>query len=177
MVEHQALGGVNLGYHSGPAADDSAAQLALLAEMVDMFRLAGVDSSPMPSLAQARWMKLVWNVPFNGLSALLDAGTEALLANEDSRAEIRAIMQEVCTAAQALGCPLPEDFPEKLLSGTARMPNYLPSMYHDRHQGRSMELEAIYAAPIAAAAAVGVQMPRTQSLHHLLRFLERRPGD
>jgi 2-dehydropantoate 2-reductase len=177
VVEHQALGGVNLGYHSGPADGDAQAQLALLNEMVEMFRQAGVDSSPMPSLAQARWMKLVWNVPFNGLSALLDAGTEALLGNDDSRAEIKAIMQEVCAAAQALGCSLPEDFPEKLLMGTARMPDYLPSMYHDRFQRRPMELEAIYAAPLAAAAEVGVQMPRTQTLYHLLRFLEQRAAE
>ena len=155
MVEHQALGGVNLGYHSGPAGHDPQAQQVLLGEMVEMFRRAGVDSSPMPSPAQARWMKLVWNVPFNGLSALLDAGTESLLASDDTRAQIKAIMQEVCAAAQALGCALPEDFPEKLLMGTARMPDYLPSMYHDRLHNRPMELEAIYAAPLAAAAQAG----------------------
>ncbi|WP_313479656.1 putative 2-dehydropantoate 2-reductase [Stutzerimonas kunmingensis] len=176
VVEHQALGGVNLGYHSGPAGGDEQAQLALLNAMVEMFRQAGVDSSPMPSLAQARWMKLVWNVPFNGLSALLDAGTESLLSSDHARAQVKAIMQEVCTAAHALGCSLPEDFPEKLLMGTARMPDYLPSMYHDRFQNRPMELEAIYAAPLAAAAQIGVSMPRTEMLYHLLRFLEQRTG-
>ena len=176
VVEHQALGGVNLGYHSGPATLDPQAQQALLGEMAEMLRQAGVDSSPMPSLAQARWMKLVWNVPFNGLSALLDAGTESLLASDDTRAQIKTIMQEVCTAAQALGCSLPEDFPEKLLMGTARMPDYLPSMYHDRFQNRPMELEAIYAAPLAAAAQRGVSMPCTEMLYRLLRFLEQRNG-
>ncbi|EWC40131.1 putative 2-dehydropantoate 2-reductase [Stutzerimonas stutzeri] len=174
VVEHQALGGVSLGYHSGPVQDDSHAQLALLNEMVEMFRCANVDSSAMPSLAQARWMKLVWNVPFNGLSALLDAGTEALLGSDDTREQIKAIMQEVCAAAHALGHILPEDFPDKLLMGTARMPDYLPSMYHDRFQRRPMELQAIYAAPLAAAAAAGVCMPRTALLHDLLRFLDRR---
>ncbi|WP_312955186.1 putative 2-dehydropantoate 2-reductase [Pseudomonas songnenensis] len=174
VVEHQALGGVNLGYHSGPADDDAQAQLALLNEMVEMFRQAGVDSSAMPSLAQARWMKLVWNVPFNGLSALLDAGTEALLGNEDSRSQVKAIMQEVCATAQALGHAIPEDFAEKLLIGTARMPDYLPSMYHDRSQCRPMELDAIYAAPLDAAARVGVAMPKTELLYRTLRFLETR---
>jgi 2-dehydropantoate 2-reductase len=174
VVEHQALGGVNLGYHSGPADDDAQAQLALLNEMVEMFRQAGVDSSAMPSLAQARWMKLVWNVPFNGLSALLDAGTEALLGNEDSRSQVKAIMQEVCATAQALGHAIPEDFAEKLLIGTARMPDYLPSMYHDRFQCRPMELDAIYTAPLDAAARVGVAMPKTELLYRTLRFLETR---
>jgi len=172
VVEHQALGGVNLGYHSGPAGAEEQAQLAVLNEMAEMFRQAGVDSAPMPSLAQARWMKLVWNVPFNGLSALLNAGTEALLGDSHARVQIKAIMQEVCAAARALGCSLPEDFPEKLLMGTARMPDYLPSMYHDRIQCRPMELEAIYEAPLAAAAQAGVSMPRTEMLYHMLRFVE-----
>jgi len=38
VVEHQALGGVNLGYHSGPAGHDPQAQQVLLGEMVEMFR-------------------------------------------------------------------------------------------------------------------------------------------
>ncbi|EXF47212.1 2-dehydropantoate 2-reductase [Pseudomonas sp. BAY1663] len=172
VVEHQALGGVNLGYHSGPADDE--ARAALLNQIVEMFRKAGVDSSAMPSLEQARWLKLVWNVPFNGLSALLDAGTEALIGNADSREQIKAIMQEVCDAARARGLSLPEGLPEKLLLGTARMADYLPSMYHDHVHGRPMELDAIYAAPLAAAAEVGVAMPRTELLYHALRFVEAR---
>ena len=63
-----------------------------------------------------------------------------------------------------------------LEEGTARMPDYLPSMYHDRCQNRPMELEAIYAAPLAAAAQQGVSMPCTEMLYRLLRFLEQRNG-
>ena len=173
VVEHQALGAVNIGYHSGPAGA-APGQSALLEEIVGMFRSAGVDCSPLPSLEQARWLKLVWNVPFNGFSALLDAGTEALLGNPDTREQIRAVMLEVCEAAQACGHALPEGLADKLLAGTQRMPDYRPSMYHDRMQKRPMELEAIYAAPLAVAAERGVAMPRSQLLHGALRFLEAR---
>ncbi|WP_313025942.1 putative 2-dehydropantoate 2-reductase [Pseudomonas lopnurensis] len=173
VVEHQALGGVSLGYHSGPAQGETQ-RLALVNEAVEMFAKAGVDSSAMPSLERARWLKLVWNVPFNGLSALLQAGTEALIADADSRGQIKAIMQEVYAAAQARGHSLPEELPEKLLLGTARMPDYLPSMYHDHAHGRPMELDAIYAAPLEAAAREGVAMPRTELLYRALRFVEGR---
>ncbi len=173
VVEHQALGGVNLGYHSGPAASGQEQQ-AVLEEGVSMFRAAGVDSSAATHLAQARWQKLVWNMPYNGLSVLLDAGTAPMMANPDSRALIRAIMQEACGAAAACGYPLPEVLVDRMLASTDHMPNYLPSMYHDHACGRPMELDAIYAAPLAAAARAGYAMPRTEALYQSLRFIEAR---
>lgn len=172
VVEHQALGGVNLGYHSGPASD--AEQQRLVEEGVAMFRAAGVDSNPAANLAQARWQKLVWNLPYNGLSVLLDAGTAPLMANPDSRALVRSIMLEACGAAAACGQPLPDALVDRMMMFTDQMPNYLPSMYHDHAQGRPMELDAIYAAPLAAAANVGVTMPKTEALYQALCFLSAR---
>lgn len=174
VVEHQALGGINLGYHSGPATDLE--QKALVEEGAAMFRKAGVDSSAAPNLAQARWQKLVWNMPYNGLSVLLNAGTSRLMGNPDSRALVKAIMEEACGAAAACGHPLPEVLVERMLMATDHMPDYLPSMYHDHKERRPMELDAIYAAPLAAAEQVRFAMPRVESLYRALRFLDAESG-
>ena len=174
VIEHQSLGAINLGYHSGPAISADERQ-GLLETGVALFKQAGLDSTAMAELEQARWQKLVWNVPYNGLSVLLDSHTTDLMRNPDSRALIEAIMQEVVDAATACGHSLPPGFAGKLLAATDRMPDYLPSMYHDFALGRPMELHAIYAAPLAAAAKAGCAMPRTQMLYQALRFLEQRP--
>jgi len=170
IVVHQALGAVNLGYHTGPA--DAEQRQRIVDEGVALFRAAGIDSTGMPSLAQARWMKLVWNAAFNGLSVLLDADTRTLLRNDDSRELVRLVMQEVEGAAQACGYTLPPAITEKMLQGTAAMPDYLPSMYHDHRAHRPMELEAIYAVPLAQAAQAGYAMPRTEVLYRALCFLD-----
>lgn len=91
-IRHQALGAVNLGYHSGPAGDGGA---ALVEKGARLFRAAGIDSQAMANLEQARWQKLVWNVPYNGLSVLLQASTTPLMADPDSRALVQALMAEV----------------------------------------------------------------------------------
>ncbi|MNG37974.1 2-dehydropantoate 2-reductase [compost metagenome] len=52
------------------------------------------------------------------------------------------------------------------------MPDYLPSMYHDFAQHRPAELPALYAAPLAAADVVGVEMPRVRMLYQALSFLQ-----
>ena len=174
VVEHQALGSVNLGYHSGPANDAESRQ-QILEQGSALFQAAGLDSTAMAELNQARWQKLVWNVPYNGLAVLLNTGTSALMGNPDSRALIAAIMQEVIDGAGACGHPLPPGLADKLLVATDRMPDYLPSMYHDFALHRPLELHAIYTAPLQAAAQAGCAMPRTEALYQTLRFIEQRP--
>ncbi len=110
LIRHQALGAVNL-----------------VTEGAGLFQAAGIDSQAMPDLAQARWQKLVWNVPYNGLSVLLGASTTPLMADSNSRALIQALMAEVVQGAAACGHVLPEGYAEHLFQVTERMPDYWPS--------------------------------------------------
>ena len=55
VVEHQALGRVNLGYHSGTAANDEAQQQAIVDAGAALFHQAGIESQAMANVHQARW--------------------------------------------------------------------------------------------------------------------------
>jgi len=170
VIRHQALGAVNLGYHSGPAEEGGAAIVEAGAEL---FRAAGIDSQAMANLGQARWQKLVWNVPYNGLSVLLGASTTPLMADAASRELIQALMAEVVQGAAACGHELPAGYAEHLFRMTEQMPDYWPSMYHDHAQQRPLELQAIYAEPLARARAAGCSLPRMHMLHQALAFIDR----
>ena len=170
VIRHQALGAVNLGYHSGPADDGGA---AIVDEGVALFRAAGVDSQAMGNLGQARWQKLVWNVPYNGLSVLLGASTTPLMADSDTRELIQALMAEVVQGAAACGHELPEGYADHLFRVTEQMPDYWPSMFHDHAGQRPLELQAIYAEPLARARAAGCSLPRMQMLYQALAFIDR----
>ncbi|OOV96199.1 2-dehydropantoate 2-reductase [Pseudomonas sp. MF4836] len=172
VIEHQALGAVNLGYHSGPAADAAARQV-IVEEGSALFREAGLNSQAMPDLGQARWQKLVWNVPYNGLSVLLKASTAPLMADDASRQLIQALMAEVVRGAEACGHSVPTGYAEHLFKVTEKMPDYWPSMYHDYLHKRPLELAAIYAAPLAAAKAAGCELPRIEALYQALSFIDR----
>ncbi|MGE8060004.1 putative 2-dehydropantoate 2-reductase [Pseudomonas sp. NPDC089547] len=169
VIRHQALGAVNLGYHSGPASDGGA---EVVREGAGLFEAAGIDSQAMPNLELARWQKLVWNVPYNGLSVLLAASTTPLMANSHSRDLIQALMAEVVQGAAACGHVLPEGYAEHLFQVTERMPDYWPSMYHDYALMRPLELQAIYAEPLARARAAGLHLPRMEMLYQALGFLD-----
>jgi 2-dehydropantoate 2-reductase len=170
VIRHQALGAVNLGYHSGPAEAGGAQIVEAGAEL---FRAAGIDSQAMANLGEARWQKLVWNVPYNGLSVLLGASTAPLMADADSRELIQVLMAEVVQGAAACGHELPAGYAEHLFRMTEQMPDYWPSMYHDHAQQRPLELQAIYAEPLARAQAAGCSLPRMQMLHQALAFIDR----
>ncbi len=167
VVAHQAYGGINLGYHSGSASMEQGQQIA--EQGAQMFVQAGEDSQA-TGLLRARWQKLVWNVPYNGLSVLLDTTTGAMMQHASSRLLIEQLMQEVVAAASACGQQLPDNIVAAMLKNTERMPDYHPSMYHDFAHGRELELQAIYRAPLAAASAAGCAMPRVQMLLQALEF-------
>lgn len=173
VITHQALGAVNVGYHSGPAHDE-ATRMAIVEEGAGLFRSAGIDSQAMPNLHQARWQKLVWNIPYNGLSVLLGASTAPLMADADSRALIQALMAEVVQGAKACGHDIAPGYADFLFSMTEKMPDYWPSMHHDLLHKRPLELEAIYARPLAAAKAAGFELPRIEALYRALVFIDRR---
>jgi 2-dehydropantoate 2-reductase len=180
VIEHQALGRVNIGYHSGPALTeeqaDAQARQAIVEEGAGLFRKAGIDSQAMANLQQARWQKLVWNVPYNGLSVLLGASTTPLMADASSRQLIQALMAEVVQGALACGHDMPPGYAEHLFNVTEKMPDYWPSMYHDYLHKRPLELSAIYARPLAAAKATGCELPKIEALYQALSFVDRRNG-
>ncbi|MBS7415024.1 putative 2-dehydropantoate 2-reductase [Pseudomonas syringae] len=172
VVAHEAFGAVSIGYHSGPA-EDEASRMAVVEACAALFRTAGIDAPVMANLQQARWQKLVWNVPYNGLSALLQTSTGRLMADPDSQALIRSLMDEVVQGAEACGHALPPGFAQHLFTVTESMPDYRPSMYHDLAERRPLELDAIYARPLAAALAAGFDMPRVRALYQALAFIDR----
>jgi 2-dehydropantoate 2-reductase len=170
-VVHQAFGRVNLGYHSGPVRTDEARQL-IVEQGAGLFHAAGLESEAMANLAQARWQKLVWNIPYNGLSTLLRATTTPLMGDPQTRELIQALMAEVVQGAQACGHELPAGYAQSLFAMTQTMPDYRPSMYLDYQERRPLELQAIYAEPLAAALQAGCDMVRVRMLHQALTFLD-----
>lgn len=170
VVVHQDNGMIDLAYHSGGA--DAETQQQIIAEGAAMFRAAGLRAREQANLDSARWQKLVWNAPFNGVAVVLNAGTHTLLANPASRQLVRDLMQEVVEAAQACGHQMPDALADKLLKGTQLIPDYLPSMHQDWQHKRPMELDNLYGEALRRAADAGYSMPRTQALLNMLQFIQ-----
>lgn len=163
-VHHLSAGRIVLGEYQ--ACDPNRLQA-----LVAMFTRAGVDCTATADLKRTRWEKLVWNIPFNGLSALLLQPVNRLLEPGPCRALVRQLMLEVIAGAnvQDLQQPIPEAFAEAMLVFTDRMGEYRPSMQIDREEGRPLEIASIFEVALAEAQTRGVTMARIEMLATLLR--------
>ena len=141
-----------------------------LDRLAEMFCKSGVDCRTTDDLKRARWEKLVWNIPFNGLSALLQQSVDRLLAVSSTRRLIREIMLEVIRAGngQGLNSDIPEKFADSMIEFTDNMGVYKPSMQIDREEGRELEIGSIFRIPLRFGAEKGNAMPRTEMLATLL---------
>ncbi|MEM0927480.1 MAG: putative 2-dehydropantoate 2-reductase [Planctomycetota bacterium] len=134
---------------------------------------AGIDAEMSSDLNRVRWRKLMWNIPFNGLSVALDASTDKMIADADSVELVRDIITEVHAAGVACGADIGTEWIEKTIEHTRTMVPYDSSMRLDFLAGRTMELDSIFGVPLQRAAAAGVEMPKTQMLLQVLRFMEK----
>lgn len=138
------------------------------------FEHAGVATRRAEDLVQARWQKLVWNVPFNGLSVALDAMTDELLRDEHARRLVKELMSEVVAGASAWGKTIDSTFVDRLIEDTERMRPYATSMKLDYDAHRPLEIEAIFAAPLRAASEKGRRLACMEMLTRQLQFLDSR---
>ena len=162
-INHTAAGRIIIGEHQ--VIDQS--RLDLLA---GCFRSAGIDCKTTGDLKRARWEKLVWNIPYNGLCALLQQSVDLLMQTQATRHLVRDLMVEVIAAANAqdLTKVITEGYADSMLEFTDGMGIYKPSMQIDREEGRELEIQAIFRIPLEYGLKRNIKMPQVEMLATLL---------
>lgn len=168
QIQHKAYGRLAMGNFPDGVKPGSE-QLAAL------FRAGGIEIQLTDNVVRERWLKCVWNTPFNPLSVLANgADTLTMLDTPGGEALVRAMMAEVIAAARADGHDLPE---EKLIEGnigsTRKMPPYKNSMALDYLNDRPIELDAILGNVVAIAHRHGVPVPRLETMLAALRMRQQ----
>jgi len=165
-VHHLDYGPVTIGHML-----DDGRQAEAVAEI---FRRAGIETHVSDCLKQARWEKLLWNVPFNTLSVTAGGvNTKQILADPGLRQLSRLLMEEVMAAAAADGAPLPDDAAERMIRRTEKMTPYRTSMLYDFQNRRPLETRYILGEPIRRAEAAGLAVPYMKAQYWLACFLDR----
>lgn len=164
VIDHLDLSGLNVGNYNAPQETID----RMIAEMVS----ADIDARNVDYL-EARWRKLLWNMPFNGLSVALHTDTDALVRNAATRRLLRAMTQEVIEAAHAVGVEgLTDRDADAMIEMTTKMRPYKPSMRLDWDYHRPMEVYYLYTRPIEEARRAGLDMPLHRMLEAELKFME-----
>jgi 2-dehydropantoate 2-reductase len=191
LIHHSAYGLVVLGEHLRPPGPRVEALRRLFAD-------ARVPAQVTADLEQARWEKLIWNIPFNGLGVAGVAGydavvrgrvgpgrpsgpcltTDLLLGDPRWESLVRELMHEVIAAARARGFPVRPELADGNVERTRTMAAYKASTLVDFENHRPLELDRIFLEPLRQAREAGVATPRLAALCAVLRQLdERNPAD
>jgi len=171
-IRHLDYGAVTVGEHTDDprGAGITPAVDAIASDLED----AGLPTARIENLVTGRWRKLVWNIPYNGLSVVLDAGTDEIMRDPATRQLVEDLMIEVLAAAEACGHRIENDFIDYMMRTTDKMTPYKTSMKLDYEGGRPLEIDTIYGAPIESARLAGFDMVRTAALYAQLQFLDAR---
>jgi 2-dehydropantoate 2-reductase len=157
-------GTVTFGEPDGPPGARVEALCALMER-------AKITAKTAPDFQLALWRKLVWNVPFNGLTVVADEPTDRILDNPQMAALARGLMKEVQAGAAALGLTIEDTFLDRQFLYTRSLGAYRPSSLIDYRAGRPLEVEGIWGEPLRRAEAAGVRAPCLALLYAQLRAL------
>ena len=165
VVRHIAQGTISCGEFTGlplPRTHDVAL----------MFKGAGIPFIVAESLIEQRWKKLVWNIPFNGIS-ISEGGvdTSVILNDESLLFLVEALMREVIQVANKLGYNLSDSLIDHNIKETESMGPYRPSSMIDFMEGRPVEVEAIWGNPVRVGRSVGVEIPNMEALYDSIKSL------
>jgi 2-dehydropantoate 2-reductase len=167
IVHHTDYGRLRIG--SWPKDDDRSKALLIR----DIFIKGGVNCEISDDIVRTRWEKLIWNIPFNPLSAITGADTAVILGRDSSLKLVRNIMLEVKSIAEKEGYKIAPGLIDKYLADTLQMRPYKTSMLMDMENGRPIERDALLGAVLETAKAHNIRAPYTEILNEILAMIQK----
>ena len=174
VIHHLKYGRLSIGHLEDETAEN--------ARLADLLRGANLDVVVAPNLRWARWDKLCWNIPFNGLSVAAGGiGTEAITGDPVLRGTAERAMREVVDLGNADLAAVssadrldPEEVVARMFSLTDTMGDYHTSMVLDYALGRPLEVETILGEPSRRASSLGVSTPTIDTMYALVHAADLR---
>lgn len=126
---------------------------------------AGIDIKISQNIAKDIWQKFLMLSPLAGATCFYRSAVGGIMADDEKRAFLKALMAETVAVAEAAGIPLAADALEQGMARLAKLPAEMKtSMLHDLEAGRRLELPWLNgevarrgdAAALAAPANVAV---------------------
>lgn len=112
-------------------------------EFASFFKESGIECTVAENIKEVLWKKLLWNVAFNPLSALLEATCGKLAKGEDSRYLMEKMIDECVKAAEVDGVYIDEEYQNQVPLMIEGLEDYKTSMLQDIEKLRNPETDGI----------------------------------
>jgi 2-dehydropantoate 2-reductase len=173
QVTHSGRGDLVIG---NPVSNQGASE-SELAEIAETFKLAGVPCRISQNITLELWTKLIMNCAYNALSALSRVRYGRLVADAGSIEVMKQVVAEGVAVGNAAGVRLSADELIAAILELGRVvPEALSSTAQDIARGKPTEIDSLNGFLVQRGAETGVPTPVNQTLHSLVKLLERSPS-
>ncbi|MEX0751464.1 MAG: 2-dehydropantoate 2-reductase [Xanthobacteraceae bacterium] len=132
---------------------------------------AGIDIVLSDSIDRERWQKFVFLVALSGATGATRMPLGPILADPDTRAFFKRLMQETVAVARAKGVALPPDFVEdRMTFADAAPPGMKASLLHDLERGNRLEIDWLAGKVAALGRELGVAAPVNEAVYAVLKL-------
>jgi len=137
-------------------------------QVTQAFKAAGFGAEASENIRREIWLKLLGNLCFNPVSALVGCTTDRLIDDLRLHALFVGVMSEALSLGTALGIPV-DIKPADRIAITRKLGAVKTSMLQDVEAGRPLEVEGIVGAAVEAAEAIGHPAPLLSAVYALVR--------
>lgn len=143
---------------------------ATLSAFAEAAQAAGIDVTLSDAIDRERWQKFVFLAGLSGATASTRLPLGPLLADPDTRALFRGLMEETAAVGRARGVDLPEDLVEdRMRFAEGSPPGFKASMLHDLERGNRLELDWLAGTVVRLGRELGVPVPWNTAVHAILK--------
>ena len=135
-------------------------------EIHKTFTRAGINADLSPTIEQDLWKKFIFITGASGVTALTRLTLGQLLAHQETRALIRAVMEETTAIARAKHIPLESNLIDSFFETLSKFKNDTrSSLYYDLANGKPMEVEALAGTAMRMGEELGIPTPIQKTIY------------
>jgi len=136
--------------------------------ITEAFARAGFGAEASQDIRREIWLKLLGNLCFNPVSALVGCSTDRLIDDPRLHQLFVGMMGEALDLGRALGIAV-DIKPVDRIAFTRKLGTVKTSMLQDVEAGRPIEIDGILGAPVEAAEALNHAAPLLSAVYALTR--------
>jgi 2-dehydropantoate 2-reductase len=170
------LGGPGLMRHTSKFATMRVGRMdgkpdAKLAAFVAAAKAAGLDIQPQDDMNRERWQKFVFLSSMAGVNCMTRQPIGKVLADPDTRAFYRKLMEECLAVGQKSGAKVPSAWvDDRMTFSDAAPPGMKASMFHDLEAGNRLELDWLTGKIMSLGRELGVPTPASDAVYAAVKL-------
>jgi 2-dehydropantoate 2-reductase len=142
-----------------------------LTAFVEAAKAAHIDIQPQDDMNRERWQKFIFLSSMAGINCVTRMPIGKVLADPDTRAFYRKLMQECLAVGQAAGARVPSDWVDDRMNFSDNAPPGMKaSMLHDLEAGNRLELDWLTGKVVSLGRELGVPTPASEAVYAAVKL-------